>query len=79
MLSQWLYSEGDTPSDRWKWNETIGAVIDRPGRQGIVINSTIVEKDTHLVWSLGDWGYPNTDALGESSIFLELYTTLTFV
>ncbi|TAQ87645.1 hypothetical protein B7494_g4034 [Chlorociboria aeruginascens] len=37
--------EGATPATRWKWNETIGPVEDRPGRQG-------------------DWGYPNTDALG---------------
>ncbi|KAJ5998864.1 glycoside hydrolase [Penicillium sp. IBT 35674x] len=37
--------EGEIPSDRWKWNETIGALVDRPGREG-------------------DWGYPNTDALG---------------
>ncbi|CAN6674820.1 hypothetical protein TRVA0_067S00166 [Trichomonascus vanleenenianus] len=26
--------EGQTIDDRWKWNETIGALIDRPGRQG---------------------------------------------
>nr|QEI10540.1 GH51 alpha-L-arabinofuranosidase [Evansstolkia leycettana] len=37
--------EGASPADRWKWNATIGPVVDRPGRQG-------------------DWGYPNTDALG---------------
>ncbi|KAK3937686.1 glycoside hydrolase superfamily [Diplogelasinospora grovesii] len=37
--------EGATPATRWKWNETIGPVHMRPGRQG-------------------DWGYPNTDALG---------------
>jgi len=38
-------SEGSSPDNRWKWNETIGPVHMRPGRQG-------------------DWGYPNTDALG---------------
>ncbi|KAI9642031.1 hypothetical protein NHQ30_009902 [Ciborinia camelliae] len=37
--------EGSSPGNRWKWNETIGPVQNRPGRQG-------------------DWGYPNTDALG---------------
>ncbi|CRG87864.1 alpha-L-arabinofuranosidase [Talaromyces islandicus] len=37
--------EGSSPSDRWKWNATVGPVENRPGRQG-------------------DWGYPNTDALG---------------
>ncbi|CCD44767.2 glycoside hydrolase family 51 protein [Botrytis cinerea T4] len=37
--------EGSSPGNRWKWNETIGPVENRPGRQG-------------------DWGYPNTDALG---------------
>ncbi|OCL11008.1 glycoside hydrolase family 51 protein [Glonium stellatum] len=37
--------EGATEADRWKWNETIGPLENRPGRQG-------------------DWGYPNTDALG---------------
>ncbi|KAM3075158.1 hypothetical protein ACMFMG_007389 [Clarireedia jacksonii] len=37
--------EGSSPGNRWKWNETIGPVVNRPGRQG-------------------DWGYPNTDALG---------------
>ncbi|OKL61374.1 putative alpha-L-arabinofuranosidase A [Talaromyces atroroseus] len=37
--------EGASTSNRWKWNETIGPVVDRPGREG-------------------DWGYPNTDALG---------------
>ncbi|ESZ98507.1 alpha-L-arabinofuranosidase E [Sclerotinia borealis F-4128] len=37
--------EGSSPENRWKWNETIGPVQNRPGRQG-------------------DWGYPNTDALG---------------
>ncbi|TGO53481.1 hypothetical protein BOTNAR_0294g00120 [Botryotinia narcissicola] len=37
--------EGSSPGNRWKWNETIGPVEKRPGRQG-------------------DWGYPNTDALG---------------
>ncbi|KAJ5593923.1 Arabinosidase A [Penicillium hispanicum] len=26
--------EGDSPADRWKWNETIGPVEDRPGREG---------------------------------------------
>jgi len=26
--------EGASPGDRWKWNETIGPVQDRPGRQG---------------------------------------------
>ncbi|KAF8860525.1 glycoside hydrolase family 51 protein [Acephala macrosclerotiorum] len=26
--------EGASPADRWKWNETIGPVEDRPGRQG---------------------------------------------
>ncbi|KAJ5692309.1 glycoside hydrolase [Penicillium macrosclerotiorum] len=42
--------EGASPSDRWKWNETIGNVVDRPGRDG-------------------DWGYPNTDALGLDEYF----------
>ncbi|OCK80529.1 glycoside hydrolase family 51 protein [Lepidopterella palustris CBS 459.81] len=37
--------EGASENDRWKWNETIGPLHTRPGRQG-------------------DWGYPNTDALG---------------
>ncbi|KAF2091926.1 glycoside hydrolase family 51 protein [Saccharata proteae CBS 121410] len=37
--------EGESLDTRWKWNETIGPVHLRPGRQG-------------------DWGYPNTDALG---------------
>ncbi|KAJ4389575.1 hypothetical protein N0V93_007046 [Gnomoniopsis smithogilvyi] len=37
--------EGLSPDTRWKWNETIGPVQSRPGRQG-------------------NWGYPNTDALG---------------
>lgn len=40
-----LNREGSSPGNRWKWNETIGPVENRPGRQG-------------------DWGYPNTDALG---------------
>lgn len=26
--------EGDTEETRWKWNETIGPVEDRPGHQG---------------------------------------------
>ena len=26
--------EGDTPATRWKWNETIGPLENRPGRQG---------------------------------------------
>ena len=26
--------EGASPADRWKWNETIGPVENRPGRQG---------------------------------------------
>jgi hypothetical protein len=29
-----LYREGASPGDRWKWNETIGPVVDRPGREG---------------------------------------------
>lgn len=37
--------EGISAADRWIWNNTIGPVENRPGRQG-------------------DWGYPNTDALG---------------
>jgi alpha-N-arabinofuranosidase len=37
--------EGQTIASHWKWNETIGPVHLRPGREG-------------------DWGYPNTDALG---------------
>lgn len=47
-LIQRLYSEGETPSGRWKWNETIGAVIDRPGREGTVFTPTMVEKNTRL-------------------------------
>jgi hypothetical protein len=27
--------EGASPADRWKWNETIGPVENRPGRQGM--------------------------------------------
>lgn len=27
-------SEGDEPPYHWKWNETIGSLIDRPGRPG---------------------------------------------
>lgn len=27
-------SEGASAGDRWKWNETIGPVVNRPGRQG---------------------------------------------
>lgn len=26
--------EGQTPGTRWKWNETIGPLVDRPGRMG---------------------------------------------
>lgn len=37
--------EGSSIADRWIWNNTIGLVQDRPGRQG-------------------NWGYPNTDAIG---------------
>ena len=39
-LNMWLttelivYREGDTEETRWKWNETIGPVEDRPGHQG---------------------------------------------
>ena len=29
-----LRREGASPGDRWKWNETIGPVENRPGRQG---------------------------------------------
>jgi alpha-L-arabinofuranosidase len=28
------YKEGASLGDRWKWNETIGLVVDRPGREG---------------------------------------------
>ncbi|KAI5777416.1 alpha-L-arabinofuranosidase E [Geopyxis carbonaria] len=42
--------EGSSPATRWKWNETVGPVHLRPGRQG-------------------DWGYPNTDALGLHEYF----------
>lgn len=27
-------SEGNDETSRWKWNETIGPVEDRPGREG---------------------------------------------
>jgi len=27
--------EGASPMERWKWNETIGPVQNRPGRQGM--------------------------------------------
>lgn len=27
-------SEGNSLDNRWKWNETIGPVEDRPGREG---------------------------------------------
>jgi alpha-L-arabinofuranosidase len=29
-----LRRQGASPGDRWKWNETIGPVENRPGRQG---------------------------------------------
>lgn len=48
MLNQWPESEGETPSDRWKWNETIGPLVDRPGREGIVIDSILDEQT--LTW-----------------------------
>jgi hypothetical protein len=30
--------EGATVDDRWKWNETIGPLEDRPGREGNLHN-----------------------------------------
>lgn len=54
--TDYFYREGSTPATRWKWNETIGPVQNRPGRQG-------------------DWGYPNTDALGTVSLD-QRYTSL---
>lgn len=33
-LSDQFISEGDTFGYRWKWNETIGPLTDRPGRPG---------------------------------------------
>jgi hypothetical protein len=29
-------SEGSSPGNRWKRNQTIGPIVNRPGRQGIV-------------------------------------------
>lgn len=30
-------SEGYSEANRWKWNETIGPLQDRPGRQGLCL------------------------------------------
>ncbi|RAL06952.1 glycoside hydrolase, partial [Aspergillus homomorphus CBS 101889] len=44
--------EGASPSNRWKWNETIGAVVDRPGRQGdwTYANTDALGLDEYLYW-----------------------------
>ncbi|KAL7650490.1 hypothetical protein ACMYSQ_010272 [Aspergillus niger] len=44
--------EGATPSDRWKWNETIGPVVDRPGREGdwTYPNTDALGLDEYLQW-----------------------------
>jgi alpha-L-arabinofuranosidase len=56
--------EGASPSDRWKWNETIGPVEDRPGREGESYFFCVIGQEVSLIDLAGDWGYPNTDALG---------------
>lgn len=63
-------SEGESPATRWKWNETIGPVENRPGRQGKLLSfysSSFLDAYANLQYT-GDWTYPNTDALGKSSI-----------
>ncbi|KAN0068573.1 Glycoside hydrolase superfamily [Elaphomyces granulatus] len=63
--------EGNTASSRWKWNETVGPLYTRPGRQGIYRTETVVflwlireqglneyfqwTKDMDLVAVLGAW------------------------
>ncbi|GAT21099.1 LOW QUALITY PROTEIN: alpha-L-arabinofuranosidase E [Aspergillus luchuensis] len=44
--------EGASPSDRWKWNETIGPVVDRPGREGdwSYPNTDALGLDEYLQW-----------------------------
>ncbi|RAH78090.1 glycoside hydrolase [Aspergillus japonicus CBS 114.51] len=44
--------EGASPSNRWKWNETIGAVVNRPGRQGdwTYANTDALGLDEYLYW-----------------------------
>lgn len=35
ILSLTASREGVSPSDRWKWNETVGPLENRPGREGL--------------------------------------------
>lgn len=57
-------SEGDEPPYHWKWNETIGPLIDRPGRPGN--HEFLLIKPCRTIYSTnqGTWGYENTDGLG---------------
>ena len=44
-------SEGESPGDRWKWNETIGPIQDRPGRQGeSILNILHIYFRSRFVW-----------------------------
>ena len=54
--------EGTSLQERWKWNETIGPVENRPGRQGRRDDAVAVQYANRL----GTWGYPNTDGLGKT-------------
>lgn len=39
--------EGLSLEDRWKWNETIGPVENRPGRLGMMLSSGLVQTNMH--------------------------------
>ncbi|KAL1740220.1 glycoside hydrolase superfamily [Schizophyllum fasciatum] len=44
--------EGNTIADRWKWNETVGSLLDRPGRPGTwgYINTDGLGLYEYLLW-----------------------------
>ncbi|CAG8423631.1 unnamed protein product [Penicillium salamii] len=61
--------EGASEARRWKWNETIGPIENRPGRQGERQLFVFLPLMMANKVDIGDWGYYNTDGLGLDEYF----------